>query len=152
MENVVISIARQYGSGGRTVGEMLAKKLGISYYDKQIIRMASDESGIDLSLFGKVEDGAKVKPSLFNKTGLYKGELIQPDSREFISDENIFNYQAKIVRDLAEKESFVIVGRCVNYVLRDRPNTLRVFIHAPWEYRVEQASQPSSPKRDTTRG
>ena len=121
MENVVISIARQYGSGGRTVGEMLAKKLGISYYDKQIIRMASDESGIDLSLFGKVEDGAKVKPSLFNKTGLYKGELIQPDSREFISDENIFNYQAKIVRDLAEKESFVIVGRCVNYVLRDRP-------------------------------
>ena len=61
MENVVISIARQYGSGGRTVGEMLAKKLGISYYDKQIIRMASDESGIDLSLFGKVEDGAKKK-------------------------------------------------------------------------------------------
>ena len=148
MENVVISIARQYGSGGRTVGEMLAKKLGISYYDKQIIRMASDESGIDLSLFGKVEDGAKVKPSLFNKTGLYKGELIQPDSREFISDENIFNYQAKIVRDLAEKESFVIVGRCVNYVLRDRPNTLRVFIHAPWEYRVEQASQKISGSRE----
>ena len=148
MENIVISIARQYGSGGRTVGEMLAKKLGISYYDKQIIRMASDESGIDLSLFGKVEDGAKVKPSLFNKTGLYKGELIQPDSREFISDENIFNYQAKIVRDLAEKESFVIVGRCVNYVLKDRPNTLRVFIHAPWEYRVEQASQKISGSRE----
>ena len=148
MDHIVISIARQYGSGGRTVGEMLAKKLGISYYDKQIIRMASDESGIDLSLFGKVEDGAKVKPSLFNKTGLYKGELIQPDSREFISDENIFNYQAKIVRDLAEKESFVIVGRCVNYVLRDRPNTLRVFIHAPWEYRVEQASQKISGSRE----
>src|SRR5699024_7260950 len=104
MDHIVISIARQYGSGGRTVGEMLAKKMGISYYDKQIIRMASDESGIDLSLFGKVEGGVKVKPSLFSRTGLYKGDLIQPDSREFISDENLFNYQAKIVRDLAEKE------------------------------------------------
>ena len=91
MDHIVISIARQYGSGGRTVGEMLAKKMGISYYDKQIIRMASDESGIDLSLFGKVEGGVKVKPSLFSRTGLYKGDLIQPDSREFISDENLFN-------------------------------------------------------------
>ena len=63
MDHIVISIARQYGSGGRTVGEMLAKKMGISYYDKQIIRMASDESGIDLSLFGKVEGGVKVKPA-----------------------------------------------------------------------------------------
>lgn len=148
MDHIVIAIARQYGSGGRTVGEMLAKKMGISYYDKQIIRMASDESGIDLSLFGKVEDGAKVRPSLFNKTGLYKGDLIHPDSKEFISDENIFNYQAKIVRDLAEKEPFVIVGRCVNYVLKDRPNTLRVFIHAPWEFRVEQASAKISGSRE----
>ena len=56
-ENIVISIARQYGSGGRTVGKMLAEKLGISFYDKEIIRMASDESGIDLKLFGKVEGG-----------------------------------------------------------------------------------------------
>ena len=148
MDHIVISIARQYGSGGRTVGEMLAKKMGISYYDKQIIRMASDESGIDLSLFGKVEGGVKVKPSLFSRTGLYKGDLIQPDSREFISDENLFNYQAKIVRDLAEKESYVIVGRCVNYVLKDRPNTLRVFIHAPWEFRVEQASKKISGSRE----
>jgi cytidylate kinase len=144
MEHVVITIARQYGSGGRTVGEMLAKKLGIAYYDKEIIRMASDASGIDLGLFGKVEDGSSVKPSLFNKTALYKGELRGPDSKEFISDENIFNYQAKVVHDLAEKESFVIVGRCVNYVLKDRPNTLRVFIHAPWDFRVEQASKKIS--------
>jgi cytidylate kinase len=148
MDYTVITIARQYGSGGRTIGEMLAKKMGIAYYDKEIIRMASDESGIDLSLFGKVEGGISVKPSLFNKTGIYKGDLIQPDSREFISDENLFNYQAKIVRDLAEKESFVIVGRCVNAVLKDRPNTLRVFIHAPWDYRIEQASAKISGTRE----
>ena len=57
MNQVVITIARQYGSGGRTVGKMLAERLGISFYDKQIIQMASDESGIDVKLFGKVEEG-----------------------------------------------------------------------------------------------
>ncbi|HJB30300.1 MAG TPA: cytidylate kinase-like family protein [Candidatus Blautia faecavium] len=149
MEHFVITIARQYGSGGRTVGEMLAKKLGISYYDKQIIHMASDESGIDVSLFGKVEEGNSVKKnSLFNRTGLYKGDLIPPDSKEFISDENLFNYQAKVIHDLAEKESFVVIGRCVNYVLKDRPNTLRVFVHAPWEFRVEQAMTKISGTRE----
>mgnify|MGYP000202351814 FL=1 len=61
---------------------------------------------------------------------------------------NLFNYQAKVVNDLAEKESYVIVGRCVNYVFKDRPNTLRVFIHAPWEFRVEQASQKISGSRE----
>lgn len=148
MEHFVITIARQYGSGGRTVGEMLAKKLGISYYDKEIIRMASDESGIDLSLFGKVEAGSSVKAPLFNRTGLYKGELIPPNSREFISDENLFNYQAKVICDLAEKGPFVVIGRCVNYVLKDRPNTLRVFVHAPWEFRVEQSMTKISGTRE----
>ena len=65
MDQVVITIARQYGSGGRTVGKMLAERLGISFYDKQIIQMASDESGIDVKLFGKVEAGDKVRGSLF---------------------------------------------------------------------------------------
>lgn len=149
MDQVVITIARQYGSGGRTVGKMLAERLGISFYDKQIIQMASDESGIDVKLFGKVEEGDRVKGSLFgNKESIYKGNLHQPGSKEFISDENLFNYQAKVVNDLAEKESYVIVGRCVNYVFKDRPNTLRVFIHAPWEFRVEQASQKISGSRE----
>ncbi len=142
MNNYVITIARQYGSGGRTIGEMLAKQLGISYYDKEIIQMASDESGIDLGLFGKVEAGISVKNSLFNKngkTGKYTGEIHSPDSKKFISDENIFSYQAKVVKDLLEKESFVIVGRCVNHIFNDDPRALRVFVHAPWEYRIEKS-------------
>ena len=74
MDHVVITIARQYGSGGRTVGKMLAERLGISFYDKQIIHMASDESGIDVNLFGKIEAGDKIKSSLFgNKSSIYKG-------------------------------------------------------------------------------
>lgn len=147
-ENVVITIARQYGSGGRTIGEMLAKELGVAFYDKQIIHMASDDSGIDVGLFGKVEGGVSVKPSLFGKNTVYKGELLDPSNKEFISDENIFNYQAKVCKDLAEKESLVIVGRCVNHIFKDRPNTLRVFIHAPWEYRVEKAAAKISGSRE----
>lgn len=149
MENVVITIARQYGSGGRTVGKMLSERMGIPFYGKEIIQMASDESGIDVGLFGKVEEGDKVrKPSLFSKSTIYKGDLINPGSKDFISDENIFNYQAKVVNDLAAKESCIIVGRCVNYVFKDRPNTLRVFIHAPWEFRVEKASEKISGSRE----
>lgn len=83
-----------------------------------------------------------MKASLFNKTGLYKG-LLTLDQKGFV-DENIFNYQAKIATDLAEKESCVIVGRCVNYVFKDRPNTLRVFVHAPWEFRVEKSREKIS--------
>ena len=145
MDQVVITIARQYGSGGRTVGKMLAERLGISFYDKQIIQMASDESGIDVKLFGKVEAGDKVKSSLFgSKDSIYKGGLHQPGSKDFISDENLFNYQAKIIRELAEKESCVIIGRCANYILKDYPNVLRVFIHADWDFRMEKAAEKLS--------
>ena len=141
MENFVITIARQYGSGGRTVGKMLAEKLGVSFYDKQIIQMASDESGIDVNLFGQVEEGSSVKVSLFNKTGLYKGDLIAPDQKGFVSDENIFNYQAKIATDLAEKESCVIVGKCADYVLKGRKNVVSIYIEAPRAFCLARTMQ-----------
>lgn len=144
MDNFVITIARQYGSGGRTVGEMLAKKLGIGYYDKDIIRMASEDSGIHETLFGRVDEYSSAKKPLFGKNGIYSGELISPQSKDFTSDENLFNYQAKIIRELAGKESCVIIGRCSNYILKDYPNVLRVFIHADWDFRMEKAAEKLS--------
>ena len=147
MDNFVITIARQYGSGGRTVGEMLAKKLGIGYYDKDIIRMASEDSGIHETLFGRVDEYSSAKKPLFGKNGIYSGELISPQSKDFTSDENLFNYQAKIIRELAGKESCVIIGRCSNYILKDYPNVLRVFIHADWDFRMEKAAEKLSMSR-----
>ena len=144
MDNFVITIARQYGSGGRTIGEELAKKLGISYYDKDIIRMASEESGIHEELFGRVDENVSAKQKLFAKTGIYKGELIPPQSKDFTSDENLFNYQAKVIRDLAEKESCVIVGRCADYVLKENPNVVSVFIHADKKFCLERALERNS--------
>ena len=141
MDNFVITIARQYGSGGRTVGEMLAKKLGIGYYDKDIIRMASEDSGIHETLFGRVDEYSSAKKPLFGKNGIYSGELISPQSKDFTSDENLFNYQAKVIRDLAEQGPCVFIGRCADFVLADKPNVVSVFIHAPHDYCMEQARE-----------
>ena len=148
MDQVVITIARQYGSGGRTIGEMLAKKLNVHYYDKELMKLASDDSGINEALFVNADEKVKSTKLFHIAKKEYHGELIPPESDDFTSTDNLFNYQAKVVNDLAEKESYVIVGRCVNYVFKDRPNTLRVFVHAPWEFRVEQASQKISGSRE----
>ena len=144
MDNFVITIARQYGSGGRTVGEMLAKKLGIGYYDKDIIRMASEDSGIHETLFGRVDEYSSAKKPLFGKNGIYSGELISPQSKDFTSDENLFNYQAKVIKELAQKESCVIVGRCASYILKDYPNVLSVFVHADEEFCLKCAMERNS--------
>lgn len=122
----IITIARGFGSGGRTIGKMLSEDLGFKYYDKDLIRLASEDSGINERFFGLVDE--KLKGSLLRKGGVYKGELISPDSPEFTSDQNLFNYQAKIIKQLADKEPAVIVGRCADYILRDREDVIRVFI------------------------
>lgn len=138
MSNFVITIARQYGSGGRTIGQMLAKELGIAFYDRDIIRMVSDQSGVSQELFGRVDEHNNAKAGLFHKNKVYDGTVLQPGDKEFTSDENLFALQAKFIEQLAAKESCVIIGRCSNYILRNQPNVLSVFIHAPEEYRIQQ--------------
>lgn len=123
-----ITIARGFGSGGRTIGKMLSEDLGIKYYDKDLIRLASEESGINERFFGLVDE--KLKGSFIRKGGVYKGDLISPDSSEFTSDQNLFNYQAKIIKQLADKEPAIIVGRCADYILRERDDVIRVFIYS----------------------
>ena len=142
--NRIITIARQYGSGGKTVGQMLAKDLGIDCYDREILRMASDDSGIHETLFGRVDEYSSAKPPLFKKESIYTGDLIPPHSKEFTSDENLFNYQAKTIRHLAETESCVIIGRCANMILKEYPNVLRVFVYGDWDFRSCEASKKLS--------
>ena len=144
MDHYVITIARQYGSGGRTIGQRLSRDLGIAYYDKDIIRLASDDSGIHQELFGRVDEYSSAKPPIFGaKSGVYSKELIPPQDKNFTSDENLFNYQAKIIRELATKEDCVIIGRCANLILdvSEFQNVLRVYVHASWDFRVEEAMQ-----------
>lgn len=147
MSNYVITIARQYGSGGRTIGGMIAEKLGIAFYDKDIIQRASEESGVSVDLFSAVDEhsGFVKGGRLFGKAkGLYTGEVLSPTSKEYISDDNLFSLQAQTIKNLAAKESCVMIGRCSNFILRDHPNVIRVFVHADDSFRLEKASEKLS--------
>ena len=143
MEKYVITIARQYGSGGRTIGEMLAERLGVHFYDKELMKLASEDSGINERLFNTADE--KVKQNVFSKMfkteKAYKGDVISPESGEFISEDNLFNYQAKVVKELAERENCVIVGRCADYVLKDYDHVLSVFIHGPKDFCMQEAAK-----------
>ena len=130
MENRVITIARSYGSGDRKMGRLLAKELGYEYYDREILRIASDESGISEELFRQADEKQRI-PLFRIAREVYTGEVIPPDSDDFISNENLFRYQAKIIRELAATRNCVIVGRCANFILRGRDNVLNVFVTAP---------------------
>ena len=127
MEKYIITIARGFGSGGKTIAQLLSKTLDIKYYDKELIRLASENSGINEALFNLVDETHK--KMLFKK---YDNKAVySPDSEEFLSKDNLFNFQAEIIRRLAERpESCIIVGRCAHYLLKDREDTVRAFIYA----------------------
>ncbi len=129
MSRLVITIARGFGSGGRTIGKLLAQRLNCDYYDNDLIKLASEESGINIELFGRADE--KVKVNLFKRYNRSYGEyVLSPDSAEFVSDDNLFNYQAKIIKELAEKQDCIIIGRCADYILKDNPDVLRLFVYA----------------------
>ncbi len=144
MSNIVITIARQYGSGGKTIGQMVAKELGIPFYGRDILRLASEDSGINERLFVEADERLKKKFLFGTPSNVYDGGLIKPDSGDFVSDRNLFNYQAKVIKELAEKESCVIVGRCADFVLKDNPNVMSVFVHANEDFCFERAMERNS--------
>lgn len=135
MDNYVITIARGFGSGGKTIGKMLSEKLGVTYYDKELIKVASEESGISESLFGISDE--KVKKSIFKHKNK-SDEISSPNSGNFTSEDNLFNFQAKVIRELADKESCIIIGRAADYVLRDRDNVVKVFVFADKDFCINK--------------
>lgn len=136
MEKTIITIARQYGSGGRTVGKMLAERMGIPFYDRQIIEMAAEDSGINAVLFHDEQKPHSLRALL--KGGYQGNRLLSPESAGFTKDDNLFNYQAKIIRQLADEGSCVLIGRCADYILRDHPRAVNVFVAADRADRCER--------------
>ena len=134
---LIITIGREYGSGGREIGQAVAKKLGISFYDKEIISLAAEKSGLSHEFIANNEQ--RVKSGLvhnFSASAAYSGGFF---SHHYLPlSESIFVSQAQVIRDIANKQSAVIVGRCADYILSERKNTINVFIHAPIEARVER--------------
>ena len=128
-ETLRITIARQYGSGGKTVGKMLADKLGIPFYNREIITMASEDSGVNAMLFS---DERLKGDFLTRLRAHYHGNAPVPNdsSKSYLKDEALFAYQMKIIRRLADQGPCVMIGRCADYILAGRPDVVRVFVHA----------------------
>lgn len=138
MKHTVITIARSYGSGGRTLGKLLAEELGIPCYDRELLRLASEKSGINEALFGRVDEQVKSSPLFRGKRKIYSGEVLPPDDSRYVSDDNLFNIQAQVIKELAEKESCVIIGRAADFVLKDYDHVIKLFFYAPKEDSIKR--------------
>ncbi len=127
----VITISREFGSGGRTIGKEVAKKLGYEYYDKEIIEKIASESGLSKSF---IEENAEHAPG----TNIFSYAFVgRNENGESISD-YLWKAQCKVINDIAEKGNCVIVGRCADYILLDRIDCLHVFVHADMEKRIDR--------------
>ncbi len=138
-KNFVITIGRQFGSGGRAVGQKLAKKLDIPFYDKELISIAAKESGLSPEVFKDVDETAANSLLYSLSMGMYSfgnGPLAMGD---LPINDKLYILQHQVIKDLATKGPCVIVGRCADYVLKDNPNCVNVFIHANMEYRKKRA-------------
>lgn len=129
MKNRVITISREFGSGGRTIGRMAAEMLGIACYDKELIQKIAEESGFAESY---VQEAGEYAPSGFIAS-LLSDRTFSPTN-----EDRLWIIQQKIIKELAEKEPCVIVGRCADYILRERADCLTVFIHASMAKRAER--------------
>lgn len=126
IQHVIITIAREYGSGGHLLGEMLSKELGIKLYDKEFIHLVAEKSGINEQYIKKNEQSI---PSFWLKCILGKNSE-QSLERSLSSDDVLFVAESKIIQELTEKGPCIIVGRCADFVLRDYPNLIKVFCYS----------------------
>ena len=131
MEKRIITISREFGSGGRTIGKLVADHLGIQCYDAELIQKLAVESGFDESY---IKEAGEYTPGGFLSSALIDRSF-GPTNGDYL-----WKLQYQIIRDLAEKEPCVIVGRCADYILRDRTDCLKAFIHADMKFRAETAS------------
>lgn len=143
MDNFIITIGRFCGSGGSIVAEMLAKRLGIEVYDRNILSLASSDSGITEEAFERADEDLRSSLLYRVSRSAFDGQPIEPESASNTANTNLYNYQAKVIKGLADSSSCVIIGRCADYVLRDRYNVLRVFIASDKESCAERESKRS---------
>ena len=129
MKNRVITISREFGSGGRTIGKKVAEALGIPCYDNELIQKIAAESGFHE---GYVKDAGE------DSTGGFLASAFAHHSQGHNNADYLWKVQYKIITDLAQKGPCVIVGRCADYILRDTADCLRVFIHADMDFRADR--------------
>ncbi len=131
MKKRIITISREFGSGGRFIGEEVAKKLGIAYYDKNIIHKIAEQSGLSPEY---IEKNAELSP----RKGMFAYAFSGRDMAGKSVEDAVYEAQCRIIQNIAEKEPCVIIGRNADYVLRDRSDVLNVFIHGAEKEKTER--------------
>lgn len=138
-EHFVINLGRQLGSGGKEIGEKLARELNIAFYDKELIRLASEESGLCKEFFEKADERTQKTfiGALFGNRVPFVGDGAIPYG-SCLNNDSLFKIQSDVIRSLAQSGSCLFVGRCADYILRDHPRMVNVFISASKEARIER--------------
>lgn len=132
MDKFIVTFARGFGTGGKAIASQLAKDLGIHCYENRILTLASQLSGLPENVFQEVNEKMRETGGFTSfLRGLSRSKHYITRNEKFVSDDRLFEYQSQIIRELAEKESCVIVGKCADYVLRDKPNVVNIYIEAP---------------------
>ena len=134
MAKRIITISREFGSGGRFIGEEVAKKLGIAYYDKNIINQIAEESGLSPDY---IQESAELSP----KKGILAYALAGRDITGKSVEDMVYEVQRKVILELAEKEACVIIGRNADFILKDRDDVLNVFIHGNMPEKMKRICQ-----------
>ena len=134
MTKRIITISREFGSGGRFIGEEVAKKLGIAYYDKNIINEIAEKSGLSPEY---IQENAELSP----KKGLFAYAFAGRDVTGKSVEDLVYEAQRKVILELAEKESCVIIGRNADYILKDRDDVLNVFIHGDTPEKIQRITR-----------
>lgn len=139
-KKIIVTIGRQFGSGGRIIGKQLAEQLGIAYYDKELINLASKESGICGEFFEKADE--KTSGSLLKALAMgfsMNNAIFQ--SNDYLSNESLFQIQSDVIRKVAAEGSCILVGRCADYILREEESCVNIFISATMEDRIRRAME-----------
>lgn len=131
MSRKIITISREFGSGGRYIGKLLAEKLGISFYDKDIILKTAEETGLSKKFIEQQGEHSPLK-------NMFAYAFVGRDSTGASMDDYVFNAQRKIILQLAEKEDCVIVGRCADVILKDVEGCVNIFIHGEKKEKIER--------------
>lgn len=139
-QKIVINIGRQFGSGGRIIGEKLSALMNIPFFDKELILIASQESGLGKEFFENFDEKSShsIFGGLFGLRGAFSDEMVP---NNFLSNETLFKIQSDVIRDLAEKQSCIFVGRCADYVLKDHPHCLNLFVCADIDDRIKRIAE-----------
>lgn len=145
--DLIIVVGRQFGSGGRRLGTALAREFGLEYYDKEVLSEAASQFGYTPDVFARYDEKrpSALRSLLSNTFGI--AEAYDTSS---LSSESIYNIQSQVIRKLASRSGCVFVGRSADYILRDHPHLVSIFLHAPVEKRVEaiiKRGDANSPER-----